>query len=72
MGEPWTWADTGMVGLYFLVSFAAVDLWLLLTGKKTITEYVRHYVAIYKIPLVAAIGWAIGFISGHLLWCQCG
>ena len=52
------------IALAVLVAFALLEAWMLYSGRKPITGYVREGIATY--PKVAAlVAFVVGLLSGH-------
>jgi hypothetical protein len=65
LGNLFSWLVTALFGLITLL--LAFESWALLTGSKTITEYIRP--AVHSYPGAAfVVAIVIGLLLGHFLW----
>lgn len=58
---------------FMAIIFAAVvgvDVWLAVTGRKTISQVVRGW-GRASIPVVIVIAFGFGLLAGHFFWSEC-
>jgi hypothetical protein len=65
LGNVFSWLVTAFFGVMTLL--LAFESWALLTGQKTISEYIRP--AVHSYPGAAfVVAVVIGILLGHFLW----